>query len=99
MYYPDSACVSIYTQSTKCSNSSGNMFFLGVTGRIINPPSNAVAEVGGQTIFNCTSDTTTQSWIFSTSREEYETSTGQTIVTNCIVRTGFSSNYAVDRPG
>src|SRR6218665_3905938 len=71
----------------------------GVTGRIINPPSNAVAEVGGQAIFNCTSDTTVQSWIFSTNREEYETSTGQTIVAGCIVQTGFTSNYAVDRPG
>ena len=71
----------------------------GVTGRIINPPSNAVAEVGGQAIFNCTSDTTAQSWIFSTNREEYETSTGQTIVAGCIVQTGFTSDYEVDRPG
>lgn len=75
------------------------LFVEGVTGRIINPPSNAVAEVGGQAIFNCTSDTTVQSWIFSTNREEYETSTGQTIVAGCIVQTGFTSNYAVDRPG
>ena len=75
------------------------MFSLGVTGRIINAPSNAVAEIGGQAIFNCTSDITVQSWIFSINREEYEANTGQTIVANCVIQTGFTSNYAVDRPG
>ena len=75
------------------------MFFLGVTGRITNPPQNTVAEVGGQAIFNCTSDLAVPSWIFSKTREEVVASTGQNIVANCAVLPGFATHYDVDRQG
>ena len=66
---------------------------------ITNSPLNAVAEVGQQAIFNCTSDTTLQNWILSTKREDLGTTESKTIVYGCVVQSGFSNHYEVDRPG
>ena len=66
---------------------------------ITNSPLNAVAEVGQQAIFNCTSDLPSPNWVLSAKREDLGTTASKTIVYGCVVQTEFTTHYYVDQPG
>src|SRR6218665_1297518 len=63
------------------------------------PPLNTVTDVGQQAIFNCTSDTTIQNWIFTADRDDVSTLSALTIAISCVVQPAFTTDYEVDRPG
>ena len=65
-------------------------------GNIIQRPSNAAASVGGQTVFNCSTNTTdTITWLFTI---ECNAAYGQTLtVSNCDVNSSYAAHYRTEK--